>query len=187
MSRGLDVLIAAEIQKGTIRPVLLYEGEFATGTAYLWSGLGPLVWNGHTWTGVGVLGGVSSVEETAEVKAAGVTVSLSGIDSDTLSAALNAARQGAPGKIYLAFLDSAGALVGQPYPAFSGRLDVPTIDEGGETSAISFTYESRLADLERPRERRFTPDDQRIDYPDDKGLDYVPGLQDKTFTWGTGR
>jgi hypothetical protein len=75
-------------------------------------------------------------------------------------------------------------VVGTPYLAFSGRLDVPVIDEAGDTATISISYESRLADLDRPRIRRYTDQDQRAEYPNDGGLRYIAGLQDKQVTWG---
>ena len=46
------------------------------------------------------------------------------------------------------------------------------------------TAESKLIDLERSRARRYTSEDQKIDYPDDKGLDFIADLQDKAVVWG---
>jgi hypothetical protein len=46
------------------------------------------------------------------------------------------------------------------------------------------TAESRLIDLERSRERRYTSEDQKIDYPNDKGLEFIADLQDKEIVWG---
>ena len=42
----------------------------------------------------------------------------------------------------------------------------------------------RLIDLDRSRARRFTSEDQKIDYPDDKGLEMVASLQDTVIIWG---
>lgn len=183
MARDITNGVATQLQAGAVEPALLYEGEFASGFIRLWSGLGPLSWNGYTWTGVGTLGGISDIEETAEIRASGVTVTLSGIPSDLIAAVLSDARHGRAGRVYLAFF-LAGSIVADPTLIFEGRLDVPSIDEGGDSASISITYESELMDLERARERRWTPEDQAIDYPDDKGFDYVASLQDAQIVWG---
>jgi hypothetical protein len=59
-----------------------------------------------------------------------------------------------------------------------------TIQDTGETSVLTITAESRLIDMNRARERRFTDADQQQLYPGDLGLQYVAGLQDKEFPWG---
>jgi len=41
-----------------------------------------------------------------------------------------------------------------------------------------------LIDLERARVRRYTPEDQKINFPNDKGLDFVSDLTDKVVQWG---
>lgn len=184
MARDLTASVITEITATSLRPFLLFEGEFASGYVRVWSGYGDLSWNTYTWTGVGDFGSVSAIEETTETRAAGVTVSLSGIPAAMISTALGSARQGKAGKIYIGVLDANGAVIADPYLAFQGRLDVPAIDEGGDTATISIAYESRLVDLERPRERRYTPEDLQIDYSDDRGFEYVASLQDVSINWG---
>lgn len=184
MARDLTAGVLSAIAAGTVRPVLFYEGSFASGTVRLWTGLGTVSWNGQSWTGAGSLLGMSSIQETTEVRATGLTISLSGMPGSLISLALSQARQGADGLVYLGFLDSAGAIIADPSLAFSGRLDVPEIVDAGETCTISISYESRLIDLERPRERRYTSEDQRLDYPLDDGFNFVPGLQDALILWG---
>lgn len=176
--RNLTAGMAAAIGAPVVRPVFLFEAEFESGTLRMWTGVGELSWNGHTWIGGGGLIGMSPVEETAEVKAAGLRVSVSGISSTNVAAVLAAARTGKPGRVYLGCIDEAGAVIATPYPFFIGRLDVPVIDAEGETATISIAYESRLIDLERPRERRYTNEDQQAQYPGDRGFEQVAGLQD---------
>lgn len=183
MSRDLTAGYQSQLSGGSFRPVVFYEGAFASGTLRLWSGIASIAWNGQTWTGVGGLLGVSEVHESDEIRANGMTVSLSGVDPSRLSLVLGQARSGAAGRLWFGLLDGAGAVIADPYLAFEGRLDEPTIDEGGETATISISYESRLIDLERPRERRYTHEDQQIDFPGDLGFQYVAELQDKVVVW----
>lgn len=186
MARDLTAGMLSAIAAGTVRPVLFYQGAFSGGTVRLWTGLGTVSWNGQSWVGAGSLLGMSSIQETTEVRATGLSVSLSGVSTSLISLALTQARQGAAGSVWLGFLDAAGAVIADPTLAFQGRLDVPEIIDSGDTCSITISYESRLIDLERARERRYTSEDQRIDYPNDRGFDFVPGLQDATNVWGRG-
>jgi len=182
MARDLTAGVITQLQ-GNPEFAWLYEGEFASGWVRLWSGIGPLSWDGETWSGVGTLLGMSGADETTEVRAARLIISLSGVPSDLLAAALGDARSGKPGRVYLAFF-TGGSIVADPALHFEGRLDVPAIEDGPDTATISISYESELIDLERARERRYTPEDQSIDYPGDLGFAYVAALQDAQITWG---
>lgn len=185
MSRDLTTAFETALTADTVRPVLFWEGEFDSGTVRLWSGYGELTWNSETWQGAGTLAGITAIEETGDIKAAGVTFSLSGIPSDMLELALGEVRQGKPVKLWLGLLSlTDGSVIADPDQVFSGRMDVPTIDEGGETSTIAITAENRLVDLERARERRYTHEDQQIDFSGDKGFEYVNSLQDKEVLFG---
>lgn len=186
MARNLTSGVATALAAPIVRPVIFYEGQFATGTLRLWSGLGDFTWNGQTWTGAGQLIGIAPVEEVSDVRAVGFGVSLSAEASAILSLNLGAARQGLPGKVWLGVFDAAGALIADPYLTFSGRFDVPDIVYQGEQSTIQARYESRLIDLDRPRLRRYTDEDQRLDFPTDPGFEFVTLLQDKPVIWGGG-
>jgi hypothetical protein len=184
MSRDLSSGVISEITSSSLAPFLLFEGVFASGTLRLWSGIGDLSWNSYTWTGVGSLASISSVTESAETSAQGITVSLSGIPSNLVSLFLGDVRQGSAGKVYLGFLDSSNDVIDSPYMLFEGRLDVPAMEESAETAVISITYESRLIDLERPRESRYTDEDQQREFSGDLGFEFVPSLQDIVINWG---
>ena len=76
------------------------------------------------------------------------------------------------------------SLVIDPYLLQQGKLDIGIIEDNGETCTIAVTYEGRLIDLERPRESRYTHEDQQRFFPGDKGFDQVEALQDRELTWG---
>lgn len=186
MSRTISAAMQAALQGQDLRPVILFESEFPSGVLRLWSGLGDIVWSGRTWVGAGTLMGVAPVEETTDVVAAGTAVTLSGVPSDLVSLVLAEAQQGAPGRLWLGLMAANGALIADPVAWFVGRLDVPSIDDGAETCTVQVTYESRLIDLNRAREWRYTDESQRALYPDDRGLEYVTAIQDRPIAWGRG-
>lgn len=181
--RDLTAGMEAEVQKDTVYPILLLEGEFTTGTARFWTGLGELSWNGQTWQGLGDLVAISNIDETVEVAAKGFAVSISGQNASNISLALQSCRQGAAGRFWLGLLDAAGAVIADPYLVREGRLDVPAMSDNGESATITISYEDRLIDLERPREFRWTTESQRLFYPNDLGFEFVPSLQDAVDVW----
>lgn len=184
MSRTLSSGVQSAIVAAEVQPVILFEAEFASGWLRIWSGFGDLSWSSETWTGAGTLFSVSSVEETADTSAKGITVTLSGIPADMISLVLSDIRQGKSGKVYLGFLNSSGAIISDPVLAFEGRLDIPALQEEAESATISISYESRLIDLQRTRESRYTNEDQQRAYPGDVAFEFVPNLQEIQINWG---
>ena len=183
--RAFTVAMASAVQAGTVRPALFYEGEFASSQFLrLWTGVGQIDWNGHTWTGGGHLLGITPLEEQRDVKAIGFTVSVSGMPSANIAIALASVRQNKPGNLWLGLFDAAGALIADPYQLRAGRFDIAVIDDDGQTCTIAAQYEDRLVDLDRARERRYTHEDQQIDWPGDLGFEYVESLQDMQIVWG---
>lgn len=127
MSRNMQAANAAAVEADEVRLIGFFEGEFATGPVRLWTGHGDRIWDGKTWSGGGDLLSVSAIEETNGITANGVTVSLSGISVDMITLAINEARQGAAGRIWVGFCDASWNLVATPELLFAGLLDVPQI------------------------------------------------------------
>lgn len=185
MARTLTAGLEAATLAPVVCPILLVECLFDSGAVRMWSGIGDLSWNAATWIGTGNLLGLSAIEETRELRATGVDVSLSGVPSDLLSLALSEPYSDRPCNVYIGAVDTnTGALIADPYRAFSGRMDVMRIDDGGDTALITLSVESKLIDLERPRERRYETADHELDYPGDKFFEFVPSIQDQEITWG---
>ena len=183
MSRGLTAGIQTEVAKKIVTVAIFAEIEFISGTTRVWSGVGDKLLGGDTFTGVGDLGSISSVEETDDVKASSVELTLSGIPSAILSAAIGDSRQGKTATIWLAFLDSSLAIIADEIILFRGRTDVPTIVEGGETSSMSMRVENHLLDLKRASNHRYTQEEQQETHPADVFFEFVPSLQEKTIIW----
>ena len=94
MSRSLSAGVISAIESSQVRPFYLFEGQFISGTVRAWNGIGDLSWNSQTWGGLGSFLSFSQIEETSDVKAAGMTVTLNGMLSANISLALSDCRQG---------------------------------------------------------------------------------------------
>lgn len=184
MARALTAAMLAAMDTGVLRPLLLYQGEFSGGTVRLFTGHGTLSWNGYTWTGDETMMRFSPVGEAGDLGAVNFTVALNGQVTSLLSVALAQVQRGKPGSVWLGLLDSSNALISDPFLCFRGRADKPVIDPNPEEAVVAVAYESRLIDFSRRRERRYTDEDQKIDYPNDLGFEYVPSLQDTVIRFG---
>lgn len=184
MARNLTAALNTEFTADNFRVVFFFKSVWSSGTTYLWTGYEDISWDGQTWLGVGQFAGISNIEETQEIRAAGATFTLAGVPSALLALALGDARQGNEVSLWVGALDSSNAIVVDPYKVFSGLMDVPGIQEGGETSTITLQAENRLIELDRPREVRFSDRFQQNRFASDVGFEYVAGLQDKPINWG---
>jgi hypothetical protein len=186
MSRDLSSTIVGHVSGTVVRPAFAAKLEFDTGNLNVWTGMGSLAFNPgtgiETFLGTGGLGGIAPVEETSTVRAVGMSFSLSGIPSSLLSLALLENYQDRLAHLWVLFFNADGSLLGSTL-IFKGRMDTMDIEEGAEKSAITVTAESVLVGLEKANERRYTSEDQHLNYPSDKGFDFVPSLQLKEIKW----
>ena len=73
---------AAAATAAVATPVILVDLDFTSGPFRAWTGLGPLDWAGLTFEGVGSLGAVGDVEETTELRAVRLTLTLSPVPQE---------------------------------------------------------------------------------------------------------
>ena len=205
MPRDLNTEFVNGLQQSVVYPFFAVDLNFQNGPLHFWTGYGDLFINGVTYLGAGTLVNISAVEETTEIEAKGATVSLTGIPSSFLALALEEPYQGRECKIYFGLWLNNREITTEANETvtteslfefttesdtrylteiFSGELDQMNISEEGSMSTVSVTAENVLIKLERPVVRRFTNEDQKSRFPNDKGLEFVASLQDKEVFWG---
>ncbi len=185
MSRALPGPMAVAIVQPLVKVILLAELNFASGPIRCWTGRGPLNWNGVAWLGTGEFGGISPVDETTEIGAAGLTFTLSGIPSDLIATCLADPYRGRSAKLWLAIVDNVdNPTVLYAYQVFGGRMDTIKLADTGQTSTVTLQAENRLIDLGRPRNLRYTDQEQQRIFPGDIGLQYVAKLPGQPIWWG---
>lgn len=184
MSRGLSSEMLAVATSEVVRPIVLVECAFDSGNVNLWNGIGDLTYNSVTYIGAGNLLGISSIDESSDLVANGANVVLSGIGEPLISKARDEDYQGRSLDIYLGAMNEDGSVISSPVKIFSGFMDVMVINDSGDTADISISVENRLIEFERTRVRRNTAEDQKIDYPSDKGFEFVAEIQEKDIVWG---
>lgn len=183
MSRGLTPTVAAAVTQEQVARTVAVELDFPSGIARWNASPATITINGAPFFGVGILGGISVTEESAELRSYGLTLTLSGIPRDTVSLALLQGFQNRRGTVWEVPLDpDALTVLASPVVIFRGRMDTCDV-QLGDTATVTVALENRLADWERPRIRRYTQEDQQIAHPGDTGFRFVPATTEKEIIW----
>lgn len=184
--RGLTNDMVTEVSASQLSPILLASLSFAT-PVHIWTGYGTITVGSTAYLGIGTLGSISPVEETTDLAARGISMQLSGVPTAMLAVALTENYQGRECSVLFGALQSSGALVSSPVTIFSGRMDVMSINDDGQNATIGMTAENKLVDFRRPREVRYTDQEQKNLFPSDKGLEFVTAIQEKQIYWGNAK
>jgi len=131
---------------------------------------------------VGALGAVGEIEETTEIRAVRLTLTLSPVPQEVVDIALaERSFRLRTARLWGGLLDAEGAFVADPFPLWAGLMDTMEVVDGAEPR-VSLACESRLVDLERAEVRRYTDADQQAEYPGDRFFEFVPALQEAQIT-----
>ena len=184
MSRSLTSAMQSAVTADLVRPIILVQCAFDSGNLNLWNGVGNLTVSSVNYVGAGTLLAIGEIAETSELRANGITVTLSGIYDPLLAKARDEDYQGRELKVLLGAMDSSNGVISTPVNVFSGFMDTMVINDSSETATIQIAVENRLIGFERTRVRRYTAEDQLIDFPNDKGLEFVAEMAEKEIVWG---
>lgn len=167
--------------------VVFVELQFASGSAYVCTREHSVAWNGQTWLGAGRVGSIDTIEEGGELQARGIAMTLSALPAGLLATALDPSEyKNRPVKLWYGLLDSSSpaaiTVVADPVGPFLYRMDSLEF-ELGEQAALRLTAESRLADWDRPRVRRYNNADQQAEHPGDKFFEYAEQMVEWQDLW----
>lgn len=161
----------------------LIEMEHPQGTIYASTALETIEWDGKDWIGIGLVGGVEGLDESAKVEVREVTLSLSGTDA-TLRAGLAQSVKGHQATVRHVLLDSRSRVVGEPEIIDIAELDEQDYQVSGDGMAsLAITGYSAIVDLRKSPDTYYTPEMQRARYSGDTGLDRIPALVDRQVSW----
>jgi hypothetical protein len=183
MARALDPALAAAISLGAFQPFFMAQLSFRSSIQWVWTGYGTITWNSQPFIGIGSLAKIGSIQEGTDVHAYGTTVTLSGIDPVLLADCLNDMLPGAQAQIWFGCLAN-GVIVGSPYQVFNGAMDQPSVSMGVDSITITLALETKMLDLSRASNLRYTSASQRVLYPTDTAFGWVESLNDQADVWG---
>lgn len=211
MRSNITQQMVDEYASGHVKPIILAELYFDSGTIYVFSGLGTLDFNGNTYLGGGKFIGCSAPKETQDTQANGIVCSLNGVDSSLIATSLQEKSRGRPFRLYLGAISTTqylitedtvdpdnpyyvltedgykilleNQLVDAPYRIFSGLMDVMEFTDDGVQGDIKLAVENILIIGQRAKIGRYTNEDQTRRFPNDKGLSLINQLMDKSIVW----
>jgi len=179
MSRTIDIGLLAALTGNSVEPYYAVELFFDSSTLRFWTGLGDRTIGGDTYIGTGSLLNIAAAEEVGDLSAKGMVLTLTGLDSSIISLALQEPYQRRLAKVYLGE-KSATPVV----EIFSGFMDTMQISDEPETATVVLTIESKLVELERSRNWRYTDESHKARYSGDSFFSFVQNIQDQQVAWG---
>lgn len=163
---------------------IVFNGELVNvGPLRVWTGYGNRTINvqgiNRTFTGSGELLGITGLDEVNDLSAKNATLTLTGIPSTLLSLALQEPYQRRACRIYLGEQS-----VSDVVEVFSGKMNTLKILDEAETSTIEMVVDSKLVELERASNWRYTDENHKSRYAGDTFFSYVQSIQDVQIAWG---
>jgi hypothetical protein len=195
MSRIVPAALVTALGNAQIEPFFAIEMMFDTrtitfngesidvGPLRLWSGMYDKTINvqgsDQTFTGTGGLLSIGGLEEAGDLSAKSVTLTLSGIPSTIISLALQEPYQRRACRIYFGVEG-----VSDVVEIFTGKMNTMRILDSEQTATIEMTVESKLVELERSSNLRYTDLNHKSRKPNDAFFEYVQSIQDVKVAWG---
>ena len=147
--QGLDSSIVNRLGADEQAMFLAIKAEFDSGTVRLWTGIDDLTISSESYIGAGELLSIGSVEESTDLKSAGLTVGISGMDTTVLNLALTENYQNRFITLFLGYLMGGTNEVAGTLVLFKGRMTTLSVTDTPKGSNITINAENRLIDLER--------------------------------------
>jgi len=179
MSRTINASLLTALTGSVVEPFYAVELFFDSETLRLWTGLGDRTINSNTYLGTGSLLNIGASEEIGDLSAKSMDLSLTGLDSSIISLALQEPYQRRQAKVYLGEKS-----VSDVIQIFSGQMDTMSISDSPDGATVQLTIESKLVELERSANWRYTDESHQSRQDGDTFFSYVQVIQDQQIAWG---
>ena len=178
--------VQEQLAGGDVRMQWLAHFDFADAPLRVWPGYGELVTGGFTWLGFGDFVSISEVSIPEGLVAAKTSFKLSGVSPEIAAkcAASDALVKGRAATLYLQFFTAAGAPLDDPYPVLLLTMDQLQLTASGPSDrTVTLNCETPFVTRVRPRFSYLTDADQKMRFPGDRGLEFIPSLTNKVVAW----
>lgn len=185
MRSTLDATNRTEIARNAVRLAHFLELSFPSGTLRSTTASRDLLFSGNTFTANAVLVGFDGVIEVADLKSRRMSLKLSGLDATLILRVLTDRFQYRSAKLWLGFFSESWELLATPH-ALADNLLMSSASisyERGER-VISMALETRDLFGQRDSAVLVTPEQQRLRYAGDSGVDRITSIQSEEIQWG---
>jgi len=183
LTRTLTSAVRTAVQQEVVLHTCAVELLFDSGPVRMNGSSASITIDGNEYPGLGVLVGLSAIEESYELQSNGMSVSLAGIPRDAIALALTETYQNRPATVWEVLLNrTTGQVLADPLLVFRGRMNQMNVQDG-DTATVEVTLEDYITDLDLPNLSRNTDEDQQRAYPGDAFFDRVPATVQKEIVW----
>lgn len=183
MSRSLHADVLTEIAKDSFTTCLLVEFSLLSTVHRLTDASHDLVYNSNTYSASDYFLDFDSVNESSEVRVGSVSMMLSSIGSTHTNELSSGQYIGKQFLAYRAFLDSSGAIIGDPILIYDGRVDGYSISDSGDSSTITVSIASHWSDFGKKSGRKTNPNSQKLHFSSDEGFEFS-AMSVTDIKWG---
>ena len=181
--RGINAATLAALGQPVVRMAFLALVEFPAPNRIAFTTLTyDFEHEGDTFVAAGNLGAVTEVASDSQVSPANYAISLSGINPDILQAAAIPNYMNHEATVWAMTVDRDYQIIGEPFIWFRGLTDSVNIDYG-KLSSVTINVRDRAVDWQRPRISRYTDYDQKRNFPNDRGFEYVTQIASREVEW----
>lgn len=159
--------------------------EFDGMTVRVCDSFRTITWGGYDYLACGDMVGFESVSETSDLRINSVTAGMSGVDQAYLAELYSLNYLDRPIRIYRAYLDDGGAIIGEPLLLFEGRINEPTVQDDPETGKfiVAIKADSIWTDFEQTNGLKTNDSTHQRIFPGDKGFEFAAQILDQ-IKWG---
>lgn len=182
MTRPIGTINTAQIESDYVELVQLVRFDFDT-PVYVHSGVGSIIYDGITYTGVGDLGEISDMSETALLSPTEITFRLSGVQPQHVTEAMNAANYGDAITVYEGYRQTDGELYDEPWVKWAGSVEYSSVVKGDQ-SVVEVYGKHELNDLDKANGTRYSDEDQVQRYAGDRIFEFCHRMSTVDLTWG---
>lgn len=161
---------------------VLVEVEHPDGDGYFWEGQGALEYNGKTYKGAALFGGITRTRKTTDLRVDEMRMFMTGLDPEEVGQ-LNGNIRNKIARIRLAAMNSDGQVVAVE-EVDEILLDYQVDRIGDDRSAsLEVIGQSGFFTLERTTDRSYSQEEAKLEYPDESGFSQIPSLRNKDTPW----
>lgn len=184
MTRTLDASVNSYVSEPVLDFRLLADVQVTSQTLLMHTGVGTLAVGSACYLGIGWLGSIEKIQENADSFTPGMRMSLTGVESVTLSEVFSESLFGKSVTLKRCWLRD-GAIVNTPEPWYVGQIGEVNYYRGDPERGnyIELNCETKLT--RASKSSFYTKDDMiAAGYSGDTFFDYLPQIPLHKATWG---
>lgn len=173
------------LEKAVVRVAYFAEFQFVSGTIRVCNFNQTMTALGHDWAGLGALGNISAIEESAGLESSALKFTLNVAQLSFKALALGAVEdyRGQTAKLYMCPLTESYQLIDTPILCWTGFMDSMTVGFEKDGGQIVLQCETSANGLRRRPTLRMNAAQQKAKYPTDSGFDLQKDLIARPALW----